>query len=130
MIWAGGQECPPHMNLVTTELCGSSDCAFGRRRYERGIFGEYSSFITGGRGLPLRQAAGNFRIGNFYFQLAALGVDGDTVAFVDRGNRAAQGSFRSDVTDHQAAGGAAETSVGEQSDGFAEPLSDNRSGHA
>src|SRR6266436_2694337 len=93
---------------------GCCDCTFRSRPYQRCVLCEDTSFVTGGRGFPFRHAACDFGVGYFKFQPSDLGVDGDLVAFADRGYRAAQRRFWSYVANHQAAGCAAEASVGDQ----------------
>src|SRR5438128_3472331 len=57
-----------------------------------------------------------------------VGVDGDRVAVLDKGDRPADPGLRGDVADHQAMGPAGEAAIGDQADALAESLSDQRRG--
>src|SRR6185312_6797955 len=73
-----------------------------------------TAFVARCRRDEVRETSGDFFIGNFEYQFAVGDVEGDRVAFADRGNRAAELCFGRDVSGHEATRGARETSVGEQ----------------
>ncbi len=70
--------------------------------------------------LPLGEAGLQFSSGNAQRDRALLGVDGDFVAVLDDGDGAANEGFRRDVPDHEAVAAAAEATVGDEGDVFAE----------
>ena len=70
--------------------------------------------------LPLGEAGLQFRRRDAEGDRALLGVDGDLVAVLDDGDGAADIRFRRDVADDEAVAAAAEATVGDESDVFAE----------
>src|SRR5690349_5088602 len=59
---------------------------------------------------------------------ALLGIDGDHVAILDQPDRAADGGFRPDMADAEAAGSAGETAIGDERHLVAHALAINRRG--
>src|SRR5713101_2987698 len=90
------------------------NCAFRSRPHQRRVLREHSGFVTWRWRFPFRHAARDFGVGYFKFQPSDLSVDSDLVALANRGYRATQRCFWSYMADHQAAGCAAEASVGDQ----------------
>src|SRR2546430_17067674 len=65
---------------------------------------------------PFGLAFCQFGVGQFYVKGTDLGVDLDDVAVPQQPDRAANGRFRPDMPDAEAAGGAGEPAVGEERD--------------
>ena len=62
------------------------------------------------------------------FNLALLGIDGDRVAVLDEGERAAHVGFGRDVADDKAVAAAGEAAVGDERDIFAETFAHDGGG--
>src|SRR5262249_2532868 len=106
--------------LLACSARSDSDCPLGGGGDESCVLGENASRILWRGSFPLCHAAGNLRVGDFNFELAYFGVDGDAVAFAYGGDRPAQRGFRRNVSDHEAARRATESSVSDQRHGFAQ----------
>src|SRR4051794_25991250 len=65
---------------------------------------------------PFGFTFGEFRVGQFYVKPADDGVDFDDVAIAQQRYRSADGGFRPNMADAEAAGGAGEAAVGDQRD--------------
>ncbi len=78
--------------------------------------------------LPLGEAGLQFRSRNAQGDRALLGVDGDLVAVLDDGDGAADEGFGGDVADDEPMAAAAEASVGDEGDVFAEALAHDGAG--
>ena len=84
------------------------------------ILREHTTRVTRLRLLPLGEAGLQFRRWDSERDRALLGVDGDLVAVLDDGDRAADIRFGCDVADDEAVAASAEAAVGDEGDVFAE----------
>lgn len=89
---------------------------------ELGILREHAVGVAGLGLLPLREAGLQFSCGNAQRDGALLSVDGDRVAVFDDGNRAADIGLGRDVADHETVAPAAEATIGDEGDIFAQAL--------
>ncbi len=85
-----------------------------------GVFGEHAARITRCGFLPRLAAGRHFFAGDVESHLAFLSINADGVAVLHECNRPADVGFGRHVADHEAVAAAAETSVGDERDVFAE----------
>src|SRR5262245_26922838 len=97
----------------------SCDCAERRRRYEERVLGHDAVGEAWRRRLPVGQSLLNLPGGQFDAERAIGNVEDDGVTIGDCCDGAAARSLGSDVARHESVGSAAETAIGEQSDGIA-----------
>ena len=93
-----------------------------------GEFGEHTARVTRRGFLPRFLALGQFLRGHVEGEGAFLGVENDFVAVLHEGDRAADVGFRRDVADDEAVAAAAEASVGDERDVFAEAFAHDGAG--
>src|SRR5260370_19536535 len=98
----------------------TGDGAFAGAGDQFGVLGEYAGSVARIAGLPLGEAAGNFRRGKVEIEHAAFGVHRDHVAFGDYGDGAAVEGLGRHVGDHEAVGGSAEAAVRHAGDAIAQ----------
>src|SRR5205085_11528154 len=77
---------------------------------------------------PFGLALGELLVAQFYVKYAGDRVDLDDIAVLKQPDRAAYGSFRADMADAEAAGGAGEAAVGDERDLAAHALAGQRRG--
>src|SRR5439155_777857 len=91
---------------------------------------EHAARVARRRRAPAREALADRRVVHQDVEATLLDVEGDRVALLDRGDRAADGRLGRDVAGHQAARGAAEAAVGQERDLLAQAFTHERRGDA
>ena len=107
---------------------GIGQRAVARRAHELGILPDRARAVLGLARRPALLAAGEFLVGDVDRDLAGRRIEGDDVAVLDVGDRAADGGLGADVADAEAAGGAREAAVGDERDLVAHALAVERGG--
>src|SRR5262245_49961090 len=107
---------------------GMGHRAFARRPDLLGIFPQIAGRELGRPRLPGLRPALEFGLAQIDLEHAFVGVDGDDVAVAHMRDRSADGGLGADMSDAEAAGGAGETSVGDEGDLAAHALSVERGG--
>ncbi len=93
-----------------------------------GVFGEHPTGIIGFVGFPLGEASGEIGGGDVEVERAFGGVDDNDIAIFDDGERTTEGGFWGDVADDETVGAAAEASIGDERDVFAEAFAHDCAG--
>src|SRR5262249_14969870 len=107
---------------VSLWLARSCDGSFGGGGYQCGVFGENPACIAGRRSFPQGQSALDLGFRDIDIQPAFGNIKDDRVAIANGGDGTAMGSFRGNMTGHEAMRRPAESPISHERDGFSQPL--------
>src|SRR5436305_13545783 len=99
--------------------------AIRRGRHERPVAREHTHVVARGRGTPSDQALCQLAVVELHEERALVNVDRDDITVLNNRKRSAACRLRRDVPDHQPAGRARKSAVGDEYDGLADAGSDH-----